>query len=137
MTSSSDSLRELIDDEAASINRDRLLTLLKPYVRFNSSGSLNFLPQFGKLDGRAKVQIILAASKARSLLMPDKYPDGLIPKEILDLETMPVGTGKSAIKDLSDTHKIRKDETSGRYIIPNFLIDELADRLASNSKKHE
>lgn len=129
-THNTDPLQELVDKGAASINRDRLLGLLKPFVRFDSEGKLNFLPPHAKLDARLKLQIALAATKARSLIM-DTYKDGLVHKEIIDLDLMPVGTAKSTTKNLTDSRKIRK-LPDGRYVVPDYLVEELADQLSSN-----
>jgi hypothetical protein len=135
MSSKKSPLHDLVSEGADALNLERLMELLKPFVRFDKqTGGLGFFPAFAKLGPKQKVLVILAASKARHLLSKDfawqEYPDGLYPKEVLGLRVMPDGSAKPAIKGLFDSHRIRKD-ADDRYYFPDFLIDELATELSA------
>jgi hypothetical protein len=115
-----DPLQSLLMDDASSVNRERLASFLRPFVVFDkSSKAANFLPGFQLLPtNTAKVEVLLLAAKARSLLFGEK--EGLTPGEIIDLGIMAPGSVKSSLKNLYDSSKIRKE--NGRYSLPPYRI---------------
>ncbi len=123
-----DPLRELLADDAQSVDRNRVAACLKPYVRFDKqSKEPHFLADFATIiSNEAKIEAVLLASKARSLIFDE--PEGLTPIEVIKLDIMPEGSVKSALKKLYDSRKIKKD-AAGRYSIPNYRISEVIDRL--------
>ena len=83
---------------------------------------MSFLSAFNSLDNRKKIEIVLAAAKARSLLLNQK--DGMRPADIIALDIMPLGSVKSGLKGLFDSRQIKKD--GERYVLPGYRINELA-----------
>lgn len=125
-----DPLRSLVSGDTKAIDRQALANLLAPYVRIDQTTmGFGFLPAFAKLSSNdEKVEIILTAAKARALIFDSQ--DGMGPKEVAALEIMPLGSVKSALKHLYDTHKIQKDNDS-RYSMPTYRIYELTDKYAN------
>lgn len=123
-----DPLQELLADDAQSIDRNRLATFLKPFVRFDkASKEPHFLVGYESIvSNDAKIEVVLLASKARSLIFGE--PEGLSPVEIIKLDIMPEGSVKSSIKKLSDGRKIKKDAT-GKYSVPNYRINDITERV--------
>lgn len=123
-----DPLQELLADDAQSVDRNRLAAFLKPYVRFDkATKEPHFLAGFTTIiSNEAKVEAVLLASKAKSLIFDE--PEGLTPIEIIRLDIMPEGSVKSSLKKLNDGRKIKKDAT-GKYSIPNYRINKVFDRL--------
>jgi len=130
MKQTKDPLASLFTDDANAINREQLARLVAPFILLTTtSKEFQFLPPFSKLkDNASKVEILLAAAKARSLFM--KESDGLLPSEVIAMSIMAEGSAKSAIKNLSDSHKIKKDK-EGRYVLPSYRIPELVDKFTN------
>lgn len=128
MSDPKDPLQELLAEDVQSIDRNRLAAFLKPYVRFDkATKEPQFLAEYEVIiSNDAKVEVVLVASKARSLIFGE--PEGLSPIEIIKLDIMPAGSVKSAIKKLSDTRRIKKD-AAGKYSVPNYRINEIVSRL--------
>jgi len=124
-----DPLAVLISGDAKAVDRKQLADLLKPFIQIDlNSKEFSFLPAFARLESNdEKIEILLAATKARALYFD--VADGLLPKEIIDLAIMPVGSTKSSLKRLFDDHKIKKDK-EGRYVIPTYRVSELTEKLA-------
>jgi hypothetical protein len=72
--------------------------------------------------------MLLAAAKARALYL--KKPDGLLPAQIIEMGVMAVGSVKSSLKKLADSHKLKKDK-EGRYFLPSYRIAELIKQFTS------
>ncbi|HEV2112475.1 MAG TPA: hypothetical protein VGT99_14045 [Gammaproteobacteria bacterium] len=128
-----DPLAALVASDAKAADRQQLAELLGPYVQIDSSTQeFRFLPAFTRLSTNDdKVEILLAAAKARALIF--ESTDGLLPKEVIDLGLMPLGSTKSAIKRLFDTRKIRKGK-DGRYSVPNYRVPEIAAQYRSSGQ---
>lgn len=120
---SGDPLRELLVGDVKSMDREKLAHFLNEKVVLDSAeGVMHFLPAFDAMDNNRKIEVILAASKARSLLF--EKPDGMLPKEIIALDVMPTGSVKTSLKTLSKDRKIKKD-SGGRYFLPGYRIGDL------------
>jgi DNA-binding transcriptional ArsR family regulator len=76
----------------------------------------------------AKIEILLAAAKARAIYLNE--PDGLLPIEIIATGIMASGSVKSSLKKLFDAHKIKRDK-EGRYFIPAYRIPELVKQFTN------
>jgi hypothetical protein len=117
----------LLTDDAAT-NREQLAVLVGPFVKIvKASKEFEFLPAFSKLDNTSKVEIMLAASKARSLLFNEV--DGLTPSEVIATQVMTEGSTKTAIKGLFDGRKIKKNKEGKKYILPPYRIPELVEKF--------
>lgn len=129
MEATEDPLNQLLGEDVQSIDRNRLATFLSPYVRFEKlTKDMHFLVEFESIvSNDAKIEVILLAAKAKSLLFDE--PDGLAPSQIIALEVMPAGSVKSSLKKLSDARKIKKD-SQGRYFIPNYGVTEAMNRAS-------
>jgi hypothetical protein len=129
MTEAPDPLQSLLAEDIKSLDRSRLAEFLQPYVQFDkNSGDVNFLPGFDSIvTNDSKMEVILSASKAKSLLFENE-PDGLTPGNIISMEVMPAGSVKSSLKKLYDDRKIKKD-INGRYVLPNYRISDVIERL--------
>jgi len=128
MTNQKDPLASLFTSDAKAIDRQKLAELLKPFVVIDeSSKELSFHEAFNALKGNAsKIEIILAATKARALFFNEV--DGLPPGDIIALGVLAEGSVKTSLKKLFDNHKIKKDK-DGRYFIPAYRIPELAKQF--------
>ena len=132
MEATEDPLNQLLGEDVQSVDRNRLATFLSPYVRFEKlTKDMHFLVGFESIiSNDAKIEVILLAAKAKSLLFDE--PDGMPPGQIISLDVMPMGSVKSSLKRLSDSRKIKKD-AQGRYYVPNYSVTDAMNR-ASNGK---
>jgi len=128
MIKQNDPLASLLTNDARAIDRQKLAELLQPFVVIDeSSKEFSFHDKFNALKKNAqKIEIILAAAKARALVFNE--PDGLIQKELVGLSVMAEGSIKSTLKRLYDSHKIKKDK-EGRYFVPAYRISELVKQF--------
>ncbi len=133
-TEKKDPLASLFTNDAKVVDRQQLATLVGHFFSFDQdSKEFNVLPTFSRIEGNmAKIEILLAAAKARSLFLNE--PDGLLPSEIIAIEIMAEGSVKSSLKKLLDTHKIKKDKEN-RYLVPAYRISELVNQFTSNNSK--
>lgn len=132
--SSGDPLRDLLVSDVKSMDREKLAHLLEESVVIDSEEeTMHFLPAFEGRDNAKKIEIVLAASKARALLFPT-YGDGLLPKEIIALDVMPTGSVKSCLNQLSKSKKIKQD-AEGRYFLPGYRIIELLNEENNEQAK--
>lgn len=121
-------LSSLIVDDIKSADQAKLAETLKPFVAIDKkTKKFGFLNAFHDLSNYQKIEIVLLASKACSLLF-DKENDGMKQKEIVELGIMPIGSVKSSIKNLRESHKIKK-ENENRYVVPDYRIPELAKQF--------
>lgn len=128
MTKQSDPLASLFTNDAKAMDRQKLAELLQPFVVIDErSKEFSFQDKFNALKKNAqKIEIILAAAKAKALFFNDF--DGLTQKELIELSVMAEGSIKSTLKRLYDSHKIKKDK-EGRYFIPAYRIPELVKQF--------
>lgn len=127
MIKKNDPLASLFTNDARATDRQKLVELLQPFVVIDeSSKEFSFHEKFDALKNSQKLEIILAAAKAKALFF-NEY-DGLIQKELLELSVMAEGSVKSTLKRLYDLHKIKKDK-DGRYFIPSYRILELVKQF--------
>lgn len=127
MNTTPNPLDSLLTNDAAT-NRGQLAALVGPFIKIvRVSKEFEFLPAFLKLDNASKVEIMLAASKARALLFDEA--DGLAPSEVIATQVMTEGSTKSAIKSLFDGRKIKKDKEDKKYVLPPYRIAELVEKF--------
>lgn len=122
-----DPLQTLVSDDAQAIDRKKMAEVLRSFVLIDrASKQIVLLPDFKKVGlNTEKIEIILLASKARSLIFKTK--DGLTPSEIIALGAMPEGSVKATIKMLFDSKKIEKDGEK-RYFLPGYRRNELINQ---------
>lgn len=127
MNTTPNPLDVLLTDDA-STNLEQLATLVKPFIKIvRDSKEFEFLTAFSKLDNNSKIEILLAASKARALLFDEA--EGLAPSEVIAMQVMTEGSTKSAIKSLFDSRKIKKDKEDKKYVLPPYRIPELVEKI--------
>lgn len=129
-----DPLSSLVVDDAAAFDRQKVADFLKPFIILDrGSKQISFLPAFEKIKTNPeKIEVILMASKVKFLVFNE--PEGMIPSEIINLQIIPEGSVKTALKKLSDDKQIKKDD-SGRYFIPNYKINELISKNSAYTKQ--
>jgi phosphatidylinositol kinase/protein kinase (PI-3 family) len=128
MATQNDPLAELITSDATATDRQKLTALLKPFAMIDeNTKEFSFHEAFNFLGNSYKIEIALAAAKARALFFKD-IEDGLTPGQLINLSIMPEGSIKSTLKRLYDSRKIGKDK-SGRYLIPAYHISNLFARI--------
>lgn len=119
-------LHELLVDEDSQLNLRELTETIKPYLIINkNSKKVDFLPSFNNLNNQKKILVILAGSKARSLLFNEE--EKISPTHIISLQVMPTGSVKSTLKRLLSTKEINCKDSA--YFIPNYKINTLAGQL--------
>jgi hypothetical protein len=123
-----DPLASIVAINAKDINRKELANLLKPFVAIDQeTKELSFLSEFSGINTNTdKVEIILMAAKARSLLF--SASESLSPKDIISLGVIPEGSVKSSLKDLYDHQKIKKDKNGG-YFIPYYRVQDIIKKF--------
>jgi hypothetical protein len=128
MTTLNDPLASLFASDAKVLDRQKLAELLRPFVVIDeSSREFGFYDAFNALKSNAKkIEIILAAAKARALFLGEE--DGMPPGDIITLGVMPEGSVKTSLKKLFDNRKINKDK-EGRYFIPAYRVPELVKQF--------
>lgn len=121
-----DALLQLVSEDIKEEDREKLATLLMPYVGFDkNSKELRVKEAFQKIGNNYdKLELVFIAEKARSLLFEDGKNEGLAQSDIITLNIMPIGSVKSSLKKLYDTKKIRKTP-QGKYFIPPYRLSEL------------
>lgn len=123
MGENEDPLKSLLIEDSKELDRKNLADLLRPYIRIDAEKQLTLLPGFhGIKSNPDKLEIILIATKARSLLFPDTE-DGLTPSEIIAMDIMPGGSVKTAIKALREGSHIKKK--SKKYIVLNYRLEAI------------
>ncbi len=129
MNQATDPLQGLIGEDLRSDDRERLASLLTPYVSFDKNSEKPvFKRAIQEMGSNAnKVELVFLAEKARALLFPNATNEGLGQSEIIALDIMPEGSVKSTLKKLFDTKQIRKS-SNGKYVIPNYRILELQNK---------
>ena len=132
MPNPKDPLASLFTSDAKVINREQLTLLVSPFLSIDEElREFSFLPAFSEIKGNiAKIEILLAGAKARSLYLNE--PDGLLPGDIILFDIMATGSVKSSLKKLYDSRKIKKDK-QGRYFMPAYRIPELVKRFNNKS----
>jgi len=132
MSKLNDPLSSLISSDTKSVDRQKLAELLQRFVSIDQdTKEFGFLDAFTEIENNiGKIEILLAASKARALFLNE--PDGLFPGDIITLSIMPAGSVKSSLKKLSDKYKIKQDK-EGRYFIPAYHIPELFKQFNNQS----
>lgn len=125
-----DPLAKLIAADTKGADRKKLADILEPYVEFDqTSHEVNFKDKFRELRTNAeKLEVILLADKARTLVFNDGKKEGMSQSEVLTVEAMPKGSVKSTLKMLSDSRKILKT-TEGKYYIPGYRLSELFSKF--------
>lgn len=127
MSKLNDPLASLFTNDVRATDRQKLAELLRPFVVIDqNSKEFSFHEKFDALKNSQKMEIILAAAKAKALFF-NEY-DGLIQKDLVELSVMAEGSVKSTLKRLYDSHKIKKDK-EGRYFIPLYRIPELVKQF--------
>lgn len=122
-----DPLQALVSDDAEELDKKKVASFLRPFVLIDrASKQMNLLSGFEKAGSVAdKIEIILLANKARSLLFGT--PDGSTQGEIIALDAMPEGSVKATLKKLFDSKKVKKDKEK-RYYLPGYRVNELIDK---------
>lgn len=129
---SEDPLAKLLVSESQSINRQELYDLLLPYVTINKeSQSLDFSHLFEKLTNINKVFILLAAIKARYLILGTN--EKIAPSEIIKMDVMKEGSVKNTLKKLLDGNEIKSDD--GKYYLPNYKIAQMVVNFKNKNNK--
>ena len=129
-----DPLSKFTANDVKATDRQKLADFLTPFLEKidPATGEVSFLSAFHELTSNgSKVQIVLVAAKARSLL--SNVPDGMTPKELIALEVIPEGSVKTALKTLLASKQIKQDG-EGRYYIPNYRISDLVSKLNKDKK---
>lgn len=123
-----DPLKELLANDIKSIDKRKLTDFLKAYIFVDpSTEEIGFTENYRGLDSNIKkIEIVLLASKARSLIF-EEQEDGLTPIEIIRMEIMPEGSVKSSLKKLADDHLI-KQNANGKYLIPDYGVTKLIQK---------
>lgn len=122
-----DPLKALVSSDATATDHKQLAELVTPYAVIDEkTKEFSFLPAFTELDNRRKIEIVLAAAKARHLLFD--VEDGLSPNDIIALSIMPDGSVKTSLRGLLSDHKIKKDK-DGHYYLPSYRISEVKTNL--------
>lgn len=128
-----DPLTKLVSSGAEEGDKQKLADLLEPFIVFDSnSHKMNFKDNFFKLATNVdKLEIILLAEKARSLIFKEEGAEGLTSSQIIEIQIMPEGSVKATIKTLFDSKKILKNNQG--YYTPNFRLNELFSKFKGNS----
>ncbi|MFA5109269.1 MAG: hypothetical protein WC458_01880 [Patescibacteria group bacterium] len=122
-----DPLNQLFVSESQAINRQELAELLLPYTAIHKeTKEITFTSQFLELKNNSKILILLAAIKARSLILPD-IDDKISPLEIIKMEIIPEGSVKTSLKSLLDLKEIKSEK--GRYYLPNYKIPQVVNNF--------
>ena len=125
MNSSKDPLFALVAEDAKSIDRARIADFLTQYVVIDKeSKGLTFRGAFNAIgDNGRKLEIVLLASLARSLIFPGESA-ALAPKEIIAMQVLAEGSVKSGLRGLLKSGSI-KQNAEGKYHVPTYRIDEI------------
>jgi len=119
-------LSKLIVSEAQTIDNGALADLLVQYITIHKeTNNIDFSANFHGLGNIEKILILLAAIKARNILLDTD--DKLTPLEIIKLEIMPEGSVKGTLKKLLDANEIKSEK--GKYFLPNYKISQVTARF--------
>lgn len=130
-TMSTDPLSKLVVSESQDINRQELSDLLLPYVTINKEAQgLDFTKSFRELPNLKKILVLLAAFKARNLVLG--IEEKVSPSEVMKMDIMPEGSVKTALKSLLEDGEIKSDK--GKYYLPNYKIPRLVATIKNQEK---
>lgn len=130
--SKTDPLEQLFVSESQAVNKQELADLLLPYVSISKeSKELDFSQSFRDLTNIDKIFILLAALKARSLVL--KIDEKITPSDIIKMEIMPEGSTKGTLKLLLDSNEIKSER--GKYYLPSYKIPQVVKRLKNYKSK--
>lgn len=132
MSTQGSPLEALVIGEEALAEQE-LADALLPFVRFTDDAELLFEAEYGKLQSREKVLVVLLAARALSAL--GKRSDSeLRSKEIIELTGMPDGTVHSAVKQLKESRLIKAAKHGG-WEIPSHALRKVVKSLAKEEEK--
>jgi len=136
MNINQDPLNKLTSDDFGAEDRDKLATLLQPYVVFDKNfEKLQFREPFYLLDVNVdKLEVIFLAEKARAIRLKDENNEGLAQRDLIILNVMPKGSIKSSLKKLADKKQVTKN-TKGKYTIPNYRLSQLFDKYLKDNDR--
>ncbi len=126
MTNTNDPLNKLFVSESQAVNRQELTELLLPFLSINKeTQSFDFSGKFHNLSNAEKILLLLAAVKARSLVLGTE--DKISPSEIIKMEIAPEGSIKGTLKLLLTAKDIKSD--NGKYSLPNYKLSQVVARF--------
>jgi len=131
MTNTNDPLDKLFVSESQAVDRQELAELLSPFLSINKENhGLDFSGKFHELSNAEKILLVLAAIKARSLVLGTE--DKISPSEIIKMEIAPEGSIKGTLKILLESRDIKSD--SGKYSLPNYKLSQVVARFKKLEK---
>jgi len=131
MTTNPDPLQKLFVSESQAIDRQELAELLSPFLSINKENqNLDFSGKFHELPNAEKILLVLAAIKARSLVLGTE--DKISPSEIIKMEVAPEGSIKGTLKALLESKDIKSD--NGKYSLPNYKLSQVVARFKKGEK---
>jgi len=99
-----DPLKDLFSSEKSVAVTEEIRDILMPFCRINPNTKIiDFLPTFRKLSNEKKILIYLIGMKAKKSLF-QKSDEKITPKELIIQQIMPVGSVKSALRNLHASH---------------------------------
>jgi len=133
ITKKEDPLQKLFVSETQKVDRLGLARFLTPYVSINKeTESFDFSATFHKLLNSEKILVILAAIKAKHLVLDTL--DRIAPVGIINLEVMPIGSVKGSLRTLSRNKEIKSDKNG--YYLPNYKLPQIIGRFSKIIKEN-
>lgn len=129
-------LQELVGED--ELDRELLLSILNPYLRFDDKGHIVYKPIFGSLPSKDKILVFLLARKALSDLGLETE-EAVSPSTIADEISANGNTVRSSLSRLKSQGLVKKgskstvlvnSSSSGScYQVPNSVLEEVKNRL--------
>lgn len=119
-------LGELIQDE--ELDRDLLLDVLRPFVRFDKEGNIIYKSAFNSQKSKNKILIYLLARKAMNDLGLDESEEES-PDVISEDTGVNYNTARSALSRMDKEGVVRKSRSGSAYTVPNSAVSMVVEML--------
>lgn len=124
-------LRSLVGEE--ELNREKLLQILDPYLRFDEDGNIVYRPTFEELSSKDRILLYLLARKALYDLGM-AHGEGSSPSSIAEEININGNTVRSALSRLKSRGLVKSGKAallsdSTSYQVPNSVLEEVKGRL--------
>lgn len=125
-------LKDLISD-SAKLTEEAIEKIVKPYVGYDVEGKrLTLNPAFGKLGVKQKIIVYLVALRGWPFVIEgNDLPSSETPAEMEKKLSIPGGSLRPALRDLSDAHII--SEVDHRYSVEPASLNDLSAILDGSS----
>jgi len=124
-----DVLDEIFVDKNEPVDKKSLVKILKPFVRIDKGGLINYTEDYYKLANIKKALIYLLCKKAMVLKEIENIGEPAGPAEVSKNSFISNSDAKNAL--CTKYNKLLKKEKEG-YIVPNYNLKRVEELILKN-----